>query len=307
MRKRIEVEMAQFIGTFERKEKKYVLDAFQVAELKDRISKRLQLDEYGRTRIDSLYFDTPGHDIIARSIEKPLYKEKLRVRAYGDVAPDSPVFVEIKKKYKGIVYKRRVRMSRAGAQAYLSGMAFEQAQAAYPIKGGDASKISAVDAQIAREIDAFCKRYPGIAPSMVISCQREAWKAIDKQDPESDVRITFDEEISYVDVNGRMFDYDAAVAAEGKSFALAPENVVMEVKCAGAYPLWLVEALDECGIAPQSFSKYGSAYSQCCARHAPRTVRRIPRSTAHTPQPAPKRESWRVFNPLRKRVAAFAR
>lgn len=298
--------MATSGDTFERKEKKYLITAAQCVAIKEGLAARMRLDDYGATRIDSLYLDTPDHQLICRSLEKPLYKEKLRVRSYGAFSEADTVFLEIKKKYKGIVYKRRVCMSRSGAAAYLSGKSFEQAQAEFPIHGIESDEpISAVDTQIAHEIDAFCKRYPSIAPSMVISCQREAWKAIDANDHESDVRITFDEEISYVDVLGRSFDYDAAVAAEGKDFALEPGRVVMEIKCAGAYPLWLVNALDECGIAPQSFSKYGTAYCLCCAKEASRAVRRTSRS-ARAPKPATSRWEKRSFNPLRKRIAAFA-
>lgn len=278
--------MAKFKGTFERKETKFVLNACQVAELKRRISSRMQLDAYGRTRIDSLYFDTPNRDIISRSLEKPTYKEKLRVRAYGDAALDSAVFVEIKKKFKGIVYKRRVCMSRAGAQAYLKGMEYCQAQRAYPINGlFDEESISGQNMQIAHELDAFMQRYSELQPSMVISCMREAWKAIDENDPECDVRITFDEDISYVDMMGKRFDYEAALAAEGKDFALTGGNAVLEVKCAGAFPLWLVGDLRACGIKPQSFSKYGTAYQICCARRPARVGRRVAseKAAVHAP------------------------
>lgn len=252
--------MAGFIGTFKRKETKYVLTREQAAMVKELLSDRLALDEYGETRIDSLYFDTPDRAVIARSLEKPIYKEKLRVRAYGDVSEDGPVFVEIKKKFKGIVYKRRVRMSRAGAGAFLSGMPFEEAQRRFPVAGCACRELPAIDRQIANEIVALQKRYEGFGPSMLISCMREAWKAIDEADPESDVRVTFDRDISYVDVAGRPFDYGRAVAREGRDFALSGGKVLMEVKCAGAYPLWLVELLDECGAKPTSFSKYGTAY-----------------------------------------------
>ena len=75
--------MASFTDTFERKEVKYRLNAKQHREVLDALAGRMAADEYGRTRITSLYFDTPTRDLIARSLEKPLYKEKLRVRWYG--------------------------------------------------------------------------------------------------------------------------------------------------------------------------------------------------------------------------------
>ena len=282
--------MAGFIGTFKRKEKKYVLAPEQAEMMKRLLSDRLRLDEYGETRIDSLYFDTPDRALIARSLEKPVYKEKLRVRAYGDAELDSSVFVEIKKKFKGIVYKRRVRMSRAGAGSFLSGVPFEEAQERFPIagrEGADAGEgVTAIDRQIAREIEAFLTRYESLEPSMVVSCIREAWKAIDPDDAESDVRITFDGDISYVDVAGGRFDYDDAVAKEGRDFVLDGGKVLMEVKCAGAYPLWLVQLLDECGVKPQSFSKYGSAYKIVGAPQVERDGASVPETSKRVDAPA---------------------
>ena len=47
----------------------------------------------------------------------------------------------------------------------------------------------------------------------------------------------------------------------------------MEVKVPGAYPLWLVRALDDCGAYPTSFSKYGEAYLACEGKAAPKAYR----------------------------------
>ena len=252
--------MAGFIGTFERKETKYVLEEHQIAAFKQALSDYMRLDDYGVTRIDSLYFDTPDQLLIQRSLEKPSYKEKLRIRSYGDAIPDSAVFVEIKKKYKGIVYKRRVRMSRAAAEAYFLGLTYEEAQQVFPLSK-DHDALSKTNIQIAREIDAFRRRYEHIQPAMVISCKREAWKELSPESDANEVRITFDEDISYVDVLGKPFNYDFILSHEGEWFALDQGKAVMEIKCGGAYPLWLVKMLDEFEIYPQSFSKYGRAYT----------------------------------------------
>ena len=268
--------MTGIITTFKRKETKYVIDASQMQRMKAGLAGKLALDDYGATRIDSLYFDTPERDLISRSIEKPLYKEKLRVRAYGDAQSDSPVFIEIKKKFKGIVYKRRVSLSRAAAQAYFQGVPFEDALQRFPIAGKvQVDEPSPVKLQIAREIDEFCARYDKLGPSMLISCMREAWKPVDLSDSDTDLRITFDERISYVDVAQREFDYDAAVAAEGREYALEPSMAVMEIKCTGAYPLWLSQLLDECEIRPRSFSKYGSSYAIVSQKQREESLRRV--------------------------------
>ena len=163
--------MASFTDTFERKEVKYRLNAKQHREVLDALAGRMAADEYGRTRITSLYFDTPTRDLIARSLEKPLYKEKLRVRWYGTPTSGERVYVEIKKKYDGIVYKRRVGCSLTAAYAYLMGrVPYENACVQNPLSDqlqqDEALALHSI--QIAREIDAFTARYRNLRPSMYI-------------------------------------------------------------------------------------------------------------------------------------------
>ena len=252
--------MATKGDTFERKEKKYLITAEQCAAVKRGLAERMRLDDYGATRIDSLYLDTEDHPLICRSLEKPLYKEKLRVRSYGAFSEASTVFVEIKKKFKGIVYKRRVRMSMQGSRVYLDGMPYEQAQMLYPVDSAHPDKdLKPGSIQIAREIDAFFARHPGLAPSMMISCMREAWCPLDPADGDCVDRITFDEDIAYVDL------MDASSVKRNR--VTAPGQVVMEIKCAGGYPLWLSELLSEYGVYPRSFSKYGNAFKRTLAEH----------------------------------------
>ena len=250
--------MATAGDTFQRKEKKYLITAAQCEAIKKGLAGHMRLDDYGATRIDSLYLDTPDHSLICRSLEKPLYKEKLRIRSYGAFSEAEVVYVEIKKKYKGIVYKRRVRMSAQGARSYYSGeMTYEQAQAAYPVPSRPESDLVPGKIQIAREIDAFFRRYVGLAPSMLISCLREAWCPLEQGDGDCVDRITFDEDISYVDLSEDVSVQRRCVTASGQ--------VVMEIKCAGGYPIWLCELLGSCGAQPRSFSKYGNAYKRVLA------------------------------------------
>ncbi len=152
--------MTLYNEVFERTEKKYRLDARQHRQMVEALAGHLALDAFGITKITSLYFDTPGRALIERSLDKPLYKEKLRLRRYGEAAgedadEDGCVFVEIKKKYKGVVYKRRVGMSLAAARAYMGGMPYEQACACFPLSDPAlaAASVSARSRQIAREID----------------------------------------------------------------------------------------------------------------------------------------------------------
>lgn len=293
---------AAYTEVFERKEMKFRVSAAQREAVQRALAGRMTVDSFGSTRILSLYLDTPRRDIIARSVEKPLYKEKLRVRSYGMPAEDTCVFVELKKKFKGIVYKRRVGISRAAAQAWLStsvagasmgmGMGYEQAVRSFPLPKESLQQkaLSARSLQIAREIDAFVARsvQGGAAclePSMLIACNRVAWKpepamTVDGLDacPQADVpetlRITFDSALGYR-------DYQSAGGASGASAAagvgaasvdpwgknalvtqeiLPADESIMEIKCSGALPLWLVRILSENRIYKTSFSKYGTAY-----------------------------------------------
>lgn len=247
--------MATAGDTFQRKEKKYLISIGQCRAIKEGLAPRMRLDDYGATRIDSLYLDSSDHNLICKSLEKPLYKEKLRIRSYGAFSEADAVFVEIKKKYKGIVYKRRVRMSADGARAYYTHqMTYEQAQHAFPVFQNPENDLTVGKIQIAREIDAFFKRHPGIEPAMLISCMREAWCPTDNDEEDCVDRITFDESISYVDL--------LEANAVQRRPVISEDLVVMEIKCAGGYPQWLCDLLGECGAYPRSFSKYGNAFKR---------------------------------------------
>ncbi|MDO4567278.1 MAG: polyphosphate polymerase domain-containing protein, partial [Oscillospiraceae bacterium] len=166
------------------------------------------------------------------SIEKPPYKEKLRLRSYGLASADSPVFIELKKKYNGIVYKRRAQMSYAEAYDYLKNNRMPH--------GKD---------QILNEIEYFRSFYKPRAV-MNISYVREAF--YDRED--SSLRLTFDKDVLW-----RTSNLDLSSGAFGN--ALLEDNMrLMELKTAGAIPIWLCRALDKAKVYPTSFSKYGNAY-----------------------------------------------
>ena len=248
--------MATFTDTFERKEIKYRLNAGQHGAMLAAIEGRMADDEFGQTRITSLYFDTPGHDLIARSLEKPLYKEKLRVRWYGRAQANGRVFVELKKKYDGIVYKRRVGCTNAAAHAYLSrGVPFDRACSCFPLENTaqQAESMTSQALQISREIDAFIGRYERLRPSMFIVCERNAFAPVPGGDADG-LRITFDSNIAYRDVSR------GGAAHSPYHPLLTRGEVIMEVKTSGAFPLWLVETLNDYECYPSSFSKYGAAY-----------------------------------------------
>lgn len=259
--------MASYADVFKRKEMKYLLNAEQRTVVEECCNETMEVDDYGRSRVTSLYYDTPQWSLIERSLDKPLYKEKLRVRWYGAIGedgfpePHAQVFVELKKKFKGIVYKRRLSCSFAAARAFLGGEGYLSALNAYPLADIEAQEeaYSSRSLQIASEIQAFMKRFDGLQPAMLITCQRTAltprlWEGeTHDKSVQDDVRITFDEDIRYRNLAGGSSEWSPITA---------PGQAVMEIKVVGPYPRWLLHAISLAQARPSSFSKYGQAYTR---------------------------------------------
>lgn len=222
---------------FERIEKKYIMDKMTYESFREGVKEYMQVDQFGRHTICNIYYDTEQYDLIRRSIEKPTYKEKLRMRSYGVPTQESPTFVEIKKKWDGIVYKRRIELPLQESRNYLE-------EGTRPKK----------ECQIQKEIDYFIKFYRPL-PKMFIGYDRIAM--FGKED--DSIRITFD-----FDIRTRDYDLDLSKGDHGEML-LTDDEVLMEVKVAGAYPLWLSSLLNELRIYPTSFSKYGTIYKQSIA------------------------------------------
>ncbi len=227
---------------FERYELKYILDPTQKSALQQVMDGRMEIDGYGRTTIRNIYFDTKDYRLIRTSILAPEYKEKLRVRSYKCVNADENVFVELKKKYEKIVYKRRIEIPEFDAMDWLAG-------------GAERPE----DSQIAREIDYFCHFYEDaeLAPKVFLSYEREAFSPIGETATENPgLRITFDNNIL-----ARDYDLSLRKSPYGER-VLAPDQTVMEIKIPknAAMPMWLVRCLSENKIFKSSFSKYGTYY-----------------------------------------------
>ncbi len=220
---------------FQRYELKYLVTKEQKAMLLAAMEPYMVSDEYGRSSICNLYFDTPDYTLVRRSLEGPVYKEKLRLRSYGRADRESGVFLELKKKYKGVVYKRRINACEQEAMEYLT-----------------AGKPLRRKGQIVEEIDYFKGMYQGLAPAVYLSYEREAFYG--RQDRE--LRITFDESILW-----RQQELSLCAGIYGTPI-LDPQTALMEVKIASAMPLWLCALLAENGVFKTSFSKYGRAYEQ---------------------------------------------
>lgn len=218
---------------FQRYELKYILTQAQKELVLQAIKPHMIPDRYGKTTIRNLYFDTDDYRLIRHSIEKPVYKEKLRLRSYRKVTSDCDIFVELKKKYKSVVYKRRMALSEDRALRWLRD-----------------NETLTNKTQISNEIDYFLSYYGNLHPTVFLSYEREAYCA--KDDPS--FRITFDENILC-----RQTELSLEQDAYGTPI-LDSDKVLMELKCTGGIPLWMTTVLSAEKIYKTSFSKYGTAY-----------------------------------------------
>ena len=225
--------MSELQSCFRRYEKKYLLTPAQYAAVKRGMASWMKPDEHPNYTICNIYFDTENYDLIRTSLEKPVYKEKLRLRSYGVPGSRDPAFVEIKKKFDGVVYKRRVTLQAMDASRWLSGR-----------RSGDGSQIS-------REIDWFLQFYRP-EPKVFLAYDREAYAAADG----GELRITFDTAIRVRsnDLDLRSGDYGVPL--------LESNQILMEIKIPGTAPMWLARLLSENHIFPTSFSKYGTYYKE---------------------------------------------
>lgn len=297
--------MKPYSEVFERVEKKYLVTREERFLIESSLTRYMQPDSYGCSRITSLYLDTRYDEVVARSLEKPLYKEKIRLRAYGEdggnalVAAFSagscaarksrhaddamfspaerpnasgpafdegcdlesivsrfrgPVFCELKKKYAGVVYKRRVGFSLAAAIEYLDGRDYAESCRAHPLDDVQLQQeaLCPLSMQISREIDAARARYDRLSPRMAIDYLRTAWIPRPPYREElGDLRITFD---------GRPRCLPLYLEGAGWIHLVGQGESIMEVKSSAAFPLWLVHVFSRSGVYSRSFTKYGTAH-----------------------------------------------
>ena len=225
------MEKEKIISVMKRYELKYYLSKDQLDYFINKINNHMKVDKYGVTSIASIYFDTPDFRLINKSMEKPNYKEKLRLRSYGLANENSPTFLEIKRKCEGIVYKRRISLLESEVEELLY------------------SKESRKRDQISREIEAFLENYQNLEPKYLIIYDRVAYY----QD-NGDLRITIDMNPRY-----RTNDLSLHTSMEGISL-LDDGGAILEVKVQHSIPLWLTAILSEGKIYQTSFSKVGAAH-----------------------------------------------
>lgn len=219
---------------FNRYEKKYIMPEEIYHELRCKLQPYMEEDEYGLHTICNIYYDTPDYLLIRRSIEKPLYKEKLRLRSYGIPTLDSPVFLEIKKKYRKVVNKRRISLTLQEAYDYVE----------HGIRPD-------MDSQILKELDFFLHRYM-LQKGLYLAYDRVALRG--KEDAQ--FRVTFD-----TNIRSRKLDMGLEKGDYGKPL-LPAGYYLMESKILGATPLWFTKILSDLCIYSFSFSKYGNIYKE---------------------------------------------
>lgn len=222
------------IETMRRTEKKFLLTEIQYKEFIKRINDKVNKDNYFKSTICNIYFDTDNFDLIINSIEKPLYKEKIRLRSYNVPTLNDTVFLEIKKKYKGIVGKRRIKLKLKDFYKY--------------IKKGIKPNCNE---QIMSEIDYCFKKYK-LKPVLYLAYDRCSY--YDKLD--KNFRITIDENIRSREDNLNLEMGDSGI------LYFKEKMYIMEAKALNAYPMWFIKTLSDLKIYSTSFSKYGSIYSK---------------------------------------------
>lgn len=218
--------------SFKRHEVKYLITINQYINLMNYLSDKVEKDVFYKSTIYNVYYDTDNFELIRKSIEKPIYKEKLRIRSYDKTTLDSSVYVELKKKYDHIVYKRREKI----AYKYVLNNSF----------------LEGAETQIDKEIKYFNDFYGGLTPKMFLSYEREAYYFKD----DKQIRITFDTNIKYRTENVNLLPSISDIK-------LLPNNLVlMELKVPFSIPYDLAKYLSSEKIFKRPFSKYGTAYKQ---------------------------------------------
>jgi len=226
---------------FKRYENKYLITYAQHAALYNLLSRRMAPDYYGEYLVQNLYYDTENWDVIRASIESPLFKEKLRLRCYGDISQQSDLFLELKKKYDGVVHKRRIAIP---ADALSGGS----------VRGAVAKDTS----QIAHELGFYLKSH-AVSEKMYIVYRRAAFTGTS----DAGLRVTIDSDVRF-----RLGSLD--FSCPGYGHAILPQGkTLMEIKTFGGMPIWLARALCDNQIYPTSFSKYGICYTNYILKNAP--------------------------------------
>lgn len=260
-------------AVFKRYEIKYLVTAEQKARILKAMEPYMEPDSFGRSTVRNIYFDTDDYVLARHSIARPDFKEKLRIRSYSKAEADSTVFVELKRKFDGVVYKRRIGLSERNAMKWMAG-------SNDPAVVRETAKDSA---QVANEISYFKGLYSGLKPVLYLSYDREAFRTregISLNDGGAGFRVTFDDNIlcRECDLTLRSDAYGTPLLEDGK--------FLMELKCPGGIPVWMTKILSEERIYKTSFSKYGTAYCSYMSKAPQERSHEIAAAALYRSQPS---------------------
>ena len=220
------------VTMMQRYEMKFILTKDQLVAFQDALKGHMEVDQYGKTSIASIYYDTPDYLLIRKSLEKPVYKEKIRLRSYGLANKNKTVYLELKRKALGVVYKRRIALKEDIAEEFLNHQ-----------------EVSLKDDQVTREIAYFRDYLKVLEPKIMIIYDRTSYAEVN-----GNIRLTIDENPRY-----RNDDLNLHTSMDGK-LLLPPGSAILEIKVQQELPLWLVSILSKYKIYKTSFSKVGEAY-----------------------------------------------
>ena len=217
---------------FRRVEEKYFLSKEQAYNLLKEINTYIEKDKYYKSNILNIYFDNNNDEILIRSGDKPIYKDKIRLRSYSIPTLKDDVFLEIKSKYNGVTGKRRIRMKLSDFYNYINNNEIK-------------------NTQIMNEIDYLFKYYD-LKPSYFVGYDRLSYKGKDNEG----LRITLDSNL-----RSRTSNLNLEQGDYGDLF-FDDDRLIMEIKTLNSIPLWLTSALSKFKIYPISFSKVGEIYKK---------------------------------------------
>ncbi|HEY9061454.1 MAG TPA: polyphosphate polymerase domain-containing protein [Pseudobacteroides sp.] len=228
------------IEVFNRYEKKFMMNTHTYEKVLRTLDQYMELDEYNKKHdfytIANIYYDTKDHHLIRKSLSKPKYKEKLRLRAYGVPSLEDKVYLEIKKKVCGLVNKRRTKLTLSEAYDFVA-------------TGQKPELKKYMNKQVLNEIEYFLSVYD-LEPKLYLAYDRKAYFGIDNRD----LRITFD-----TNIRTRREDLRLELGDHGEQL-LNKDVWLMEVKAEKTIPIWLTRMLSEYKLYKRSFSKYGTEF-----------------------------------------------
>jgi SPX domain protein involved in polyphosphate accumulation len=239
----------------DRYELKYLIPEDLVPELREAIRPFCSLDDHSarsptrRYVIESLYLDTFARDLYRVSRERRPERFKVRIRRYGTTDGESPVFLEVKCKSRGIIRKTRAR---------LAADCWRERLEAPP--HADASSAE-------RSFRDRVQRYD-LRPALLVRYEREAWAStIDGY-----ARVTFDREMCVQPCSTLSFASDprAWIPFDSRQTlkTAVPRSVVLELKCTLDVPRWMSNLTERFGLGKRGVSKYCSGLEHALSGHA---------------------------------------